>query len=161
MKTEKIMVQDLESDYRLQMEEPEPKLQKKTKLKLIKGYKTGSKIKAVIWIVLIFAAFFTIITRYSQMTNLNYEIADLKESLTVQGAENSALGVELDKMTNMMKVRHIAETELGMQEPAKYQITYINVPRANTSEAAAGPEEPGDNTIGILEYLKGFIFGRQ
>lgn len=159
MKTETILVQELEFDIRRQDEGSQSKPEKKTQLRLIKGYKTGSKIKAVIWIVLIFAAFFTIITRYSSMTNLNYEIADLKESLSVQEAENSALKVDLAKKTNMMKVRYEAETQLGMQEPDNYQITYIEVPRANTAEAAEKPNELADNTVGLFENLKGFLFG--
>ena len=59
----------------------------------------------------------------------------------------------------MMKIRHAAETELGMQEPDKYQIIYIDVPRANSIEVADVPESSLEGTVGIFNYLKGFLFG--
>ncbi len=161
MKTEKIMVQELEFG----LSRPDGKsvqLQKnKNGLRLIEGSSTRKKARTFIVILLVFAAFFTIITRYSQMTKLNYEIADLKESLITQNAINSTLGVELEKKTNVMKIRHTAETELGMQEPDKHQIVYVNVPRANSTFAAAEPTHTGDDAIGIFNFIKGFIFGAE
>ena len=161
MKTEKIMVQELEFGLSRLDGETAPQVNTKSKLKLIEGSESRKKIRVFLVILLVFAAFFSIITRYGQMTKLNYEIADLKDELITQNAINSALGVNLEKKTNMMKIRHIAETELGMQEPDKYQIVYINVPRANSMEVAEEPAAPGGDSIGIFNYLKGFIFGAE
>lgn len=161
MKTEKIMVQELEFGLKKLDGVAAPQENTKSKLKLIEGGESRKKARVFLVILLVFAAFFFIITRYGQMTKLNYEIADLKEELITQNAVNSALGVELEKKTNMMKIRNIAETELGMQEPDKYQIIYISVPRANSMEVAEQPAVPGGDSIGIINYLKGFIFGSE
>lgn len=159
MKTEKIMVQELEFGLSRLDGVAAPKATQNNKLTLIKGGESRKKMRVFLVILLVFAAFFSIITRYGQMTKLNYEIADLKEELVTQNAINSALSVDLEKKTNMMKIRHAAETELGMQEPDKYQIIYINVPRANSIEVAEVKAEPYENTIGVFNYLKGFLFG--
>lgn len=159
MKTEKIMVQELEFGLSRLDGDNAPQVNDKSRLKVIKGSDSRKKTRVFLVILLIFAAFFAIITRYGQMTKLNYEIADLKEELITQNAVNSALGVELEKKTNVMKIRHLAETELGMQEPDKYQIRYIDVPRANSMEVASEPALPGGEAVGIMEMLKGFILG--
>jgi len=159
MKTEKIMVQELEFDLNRLDGVAAPNATKNNKLTLIKGGESRKKVRVFLVILLVFAAFFSIITRYGQMTKLNYEIADLKEELITQNAVNSAFSVDLEKKTNMMKIRHAAETELGMQEPDKYQIIYIDVPRANSIEVADVPESSLEGTVGIFNYIKGFLFG--
>ena len=159
MKTEKIMVQELEFGLSRLDENSAPAQDTKKQLRLVAGSKPKKQIRTFIVILLVFAAFFAIISRYGKMTKLNYEIADLKEQLITQEAINSALSVDLEKKTNMMKIRHAAETELGMQEPDKYQIVYIDVPRANQTVAASEPEKPGDDAVGIFNLLKGFILG--
>lgn len=131
----------------------------KPNLKLVEKRKTGTRIKAVLWVALIFAAFFLVISRYSNLTELNYETADIKNKLEQQNSINSALSVELDKKTNTMMIKHSAETELGMQEPNNFQIVYINVPRSNTAVLDVPADNKADETIGILENLKAFIVG--
>lgn len=161
MKNEKIMMQEMNYVLPQQNAVPAPNEKVKTKMRLIEGRKPIKKAKAVLWIALIFAAFFIVTIRYSQMTNLNYEISDMKSELTAQNAVNSALSMELDKKTNIIQIKHMAEAELGMQEPDKYQIVYINVPRANKVTIAEEAENSRDNSIGLIEYLKAFIFGNR
>lgn len=153
------MVQELEFGLSRLDGEAIPGIKKEQKLTVIKGSESRKKAHIFLVILLVFVAFFSIITRYGEMTKLNYEIADLKEELITQNAINSALSVSLEKKTNIMKIRHIAETELGMQEPDKYQIIYIDVPRTNTIEIAEKQLVPSENTIGIFNNLKAFIFG--
>ena len=129
----------------------------KPELKIVRKRKTGTRIKAVLWVALIFAAFFIVTSRYSHLTKLNYEIADLKGRLEEQNSINSALEVELDKKTNIMMVRSAAETELGMHEPDNHQIIYIDVPRANKITVSDENESGFGETIGLLEYIKAFI----
>jgi len=159
MKTEKIMVQELEFGLRRLDGESIPDVKNEQKLTVIKGSESRRKTRIFLVILLVFAAFFSIITRYGEMTKLNYEISDLKQELITQNAVNSALGVSLEKKTNIMKIRNIAETELGMQEPDKYQIVYIDVPRNNSVEIAEKQISPSENTIGIFNNLKAYIFG--
>lgn len=159
MKSEKILWRDIEIENGVIDGLPVAEQEKKVKLHVVKESKSSRKINTVIWVVLIFIAFFTIITRFSQMINLTYEIADLKGELKAQNAVNSTLSVELDKKTNIIKIRHTAETEFGMHEPDSQQIVYIEVPRANNVIVAKEPDGPNIGTKGIFDIIKGFIFG--
>ncbi len=143
------------------MREPRETVQteKKVDLKLIRGKGHKNKTGTVVCVIFVFAVFFTIIARYSQMTKLNYEIADLKDRLNGKNAVNSALAVELDKKTNLMEVRYDAERELGMGEPDKNQVVYIEVPRANNVVVSKTAKEKEEKPVGILDSIKGFITG--
>jgi len=136
-----------------QREEPKPKLT------LLKKRKTGTRMKTVLWVAFIFAAFFLVTSRYSNLTKLNYEISDIKSNLEQQKSINSALRVELDQKTNIMTVRHLAETELGMSEPANSQLIYITVPRANKVVVEQETPETSEKTIGFIENIRAFIGG--
>ncbi len=131
----------------------------KPDLKLIKKRKTKVRVKAILWIALIFAAFFLVTSRYSKLTELNYEIADIKNKLEEQISVNSALAVELDQKTNIIMIRHSAETELGMTEPNNHQIVYIDVPRANKVTVDNTNDDNIDDTIGLIENVRAFIGG--
>ncbi|MBN1624105.1 MAG: hypothetical protein JXN10_00390 [Clostridia bacterium] len=131
--------------------------EQKPEFKLIKKRNTRARVKAVLWIALIFAAFFLVTSRYSNLTKLNYEIADIKNKLEEQKSINSALAVELDRKTNIVMIRHSAETELGMHEPNNHQIIYIDVPRANKVTVEETAVTSIDETIGIFENIRAFI----
>lgn len=146
----RVGIYDADSDI---MQEEE----KKPELKLVKKRKTRTRVKAVLWVALIFVAFFVVTSRYSHLTKLNYEIADLRAQLEEQNSTNSALEVKLDKKTNIMMVRSIAETELGMHEPDNHQIVYIDVPRANKITVKEESEGGIEETIGLIEFIKAFI----
>jgi cell division protein FtsL len=133
--------------------------EQKPDLKLIKKRNTRARIKAVLWIALIFAAFFLVTSRYSNLTKLNYEIADIKSSLEEQKSINSALAVELDQKTNIVMIRHSAEAELGMHEPNNHQIIYMDVPRANKVTVEETTDDGIDETIGFFENIRAFIGG--
>jgi cell division protein FtsL len=120
----------------------------KAKLKILKGRKYRRK--AIVWTLIVFAAFFTIIARYSIMTQLNYDIARLNKELKAQNAVNSSLTVELDKKVNLPRIRHIAQSELGMKMPESYQIVYVEVPRSNKTEVT-------ESGRGLNNMLAGFF----
>ena len=136
----------------------ETEKEKKPNLRLIKRRNTRTRVKAVLWIALIFAAFFLVTSRYSNLTKLNYEIAEVKNQLEGQNSINSALAVELDQKTNIMIIRHSAETDLGMHEPNNHQIIYIDVPRANKVSVNYTSGNI-DETIGFLQNIRALIIG--
>lgn len=137
----------------------ESKPEQKPDLRLLKRRNVRARVNAILWIALIFAAFFLVTSRYSNLTKLNYEIADIKSQLEEQKSINSSLSVILDQKTNIMMIRHSAETELGMHEPDNHQITYIEVPRANKVTIENSEEDSPDDSIGLLENIKAFIAG--
>lgn len=135
------------------------KTEKEVNLKLLKGKGRKNKAGTLVWVLLVFAVFFTIITRYSHMTKLNYEIADLKSQLNEKNAVNSALMLELDKKTNLMEVRYEAQRGLGMSEPDKNQVIYIEVPRANSVFVVGKSKDKEEKPVGIIDSIKGYITG--
>ena len=69
MKTEKIMVQELEFDLSRLDGKTAPQVNTKSKLKLIEGRESRKKARVFLVILLVFAAFFSIITRYACLSN--------------------------------------------------------------------------------------------
>ena len=108
MKTEKIMVQELEFGLSRLDGESIPNVKNEQKLIVIKGSESRKKARIFLVILLVFSAFFSIITRYGEMTKLNYEISDLKENLITQNAINSALSVSLEKKNNIMAGKSVS-----------------------------------------------------
>ncbi len=157
MRVEKIKVDELNSVITNTSLDEVQIPEEKNQFKVIEGGRRQNKAGVFVIILLVFCAFFAIISRYGHMTKLNYEIADLKEALTTQNAINSALFVELEKHANIMKIRKTAKLELGMQEPDKYQIVYIEVPLSNSVQVFEKPKSKLNDSIGIFNYVKNFF----
>jgi cell division protein FtsL len=136
-----------------------PPIEKKVELRLIKGKRRGIKAGTTVCVIFLFAVFFIIISRYSQMTKLNYEIADIKKEINEINAINSALAVELDQKTNMIEMRYNAQRELGMSEPDANQVIYIEVPRANNVVVPATSSTNDKKPVGIMDSIRGFVTG--
>ncbi|MBN2853536.1 MAG: cell division protein FtsL [Clostridia bacterium] len=125
---------------------------KAEKPRLIKGNKTRRHI--IMWVAVVFIAFFCIIARYSYITQLNYDVAKLEKTLSDQTAKNSALQMELDKIMNLPQVRYIAESQLGMQKPDTYQTVYIEVPRCDEVKVKEQPKSFYEKLLVTIEDIR-------
>ncbi|MFO7637128.1 MAG: cell division protein FtsL [Clostridia bacterium] len=128
--------------------QPIPRPETKGKLKVIAGKKNRNK--AILWTLIVFLAFFIVISRYSALTRMNYDIATLTKRMNTQSAINSDLMVELDKKINLPQIRYVAQTQIGMKMPETSQIVYIEVPRTNKTEVSNPPK-------GFQEKLSDFF----
>jgi len=117
-----------------------------TKPTQVKGKK-----KLVIWVVVVFIAFFFIIARYSYITQLNYDVAALEKSIIVEEATNSGLSIQLDKLMNLPQIRYMAQTQLGMQKPDNYQTVFIEVPRCDKIYQATKPDAIYDKVVKVFD----------
>ncbi len=108
---------------------------------LVKGNKStrSNKRRIVVWVLFVFIALFGIISRYSYITQTNYDVASLSHQLTSQEAVNSALQLQLDQYMNLPQIRYTAMTQLGMHQPDNYQTVYISVPRYDEISLATKP----------------------
>jgi len=127
---------------------------RESKPKVIISNKRNSKKHILMLIGIVFIAFFGIIARYSYITQLNYDVAQLHKDITKQVAINSALSIELDKKMNLPQVRYNATTKLGMQKPDNYQIVYIEVPRCDKVSNASPPSNFYDIILNTIKDIK-------
>lgn len=123
-------------------------------LKAKRKHKTNNKakLKVLCNIFVVFVLIFLVIFRYAMITELNYNIdKSLKEYNTIKN-ENSILRVNIEKETDLYKIKEIAENKLGMHKPDKFQIVYVNVPKNDfsvVSEEYSGSKK-NNNLFGVL-----------
>lgn len=116
-------------------------------LKDKKRYRNNNKakLKTICYVMMLFLACLTVIYRYAMITELNYKIAKINKGYNELRNENARLKVEIDKETDLNKIRAAAESRLGMQRPDKYQTVYVNVPKIDFTETVE-TNTPADNT---------------
>jgi len=90
-----------------------------------------TKVKIFVSILFLFTLGFLVAYRYALITDLNFKLYKLETQYEKLRSENSRLKVAIEKDTDLSKIKSIAETKLGMQQPDKYQIVYIRVPKSN------------------------------
>ncbi len=95
------------------------------------------KLKVVFTIITFFAAFFQIIFMYAQITEVNYELSELNKKYSDVKNGNIQLKLEIQKSTDLNRIKEVAETRLDMQKPDKYQIVYVKVPKKDVTKIAA------------------------
>jgi len=112
-----------------------------------------AKIKAVCLLLCIFGACFLVIYRYALITEMNYKLDKSIKSYNSIRDENAQLRVEIDRATDLNRIKEIAQQKLGMQRPDKYQIVYVNVPKNDYTEVVTEvkkEERPAGNVFAIL-----------
>jgi cell division protein FtsL len=92
-----------------------------------------AKFNLVLIIFVVFILVFLVIYRYALITELNYNINESLKSYSEIKNENSILKVDIEKDTNLSKIRQIAEDKLGMHKPDKFQVIYVSVPKSDYS----------------------------
>ena len=102
-------------------------------LKEKKKYKSNIflKVKIVAAILLLFLGGLTVMYRYALIADLNYEINNKERNYENLRNENSRIKVAIENQTNLSKIMEIAQNDLGMQKPDRYQILHIRVPKTN------------------------------
>lgn len=94
------------------------------------------KLKAVLTIMVCFAAFFYIMLMYAQITEVNYNLNKLNRKYAEAKNENIRLKLEIESSLDLNTVKEIAETRLSMQKPDKSQIVYVKVPKSDVTKVA-------------------------
>lgn len=102
-------------------------------LKEKKKYKSNRliKVKMIAGILLIFALGLIVMYRYALIADINFRISIKERQYNELRNENSRLKVAVENKTNLTRIMQVAQNDLGMQKPDKYQIVYIEVPKTN------------------------------
>ena len=105
-----------------------------------------AKVNLILGILVVFSLIFLIIYRYALITELNYNIDKSNKSYSEIKNENSILKVDIEKDTDLNKIKQIAEEKLGMHKPDKFQLIYVNVPKNDYSIVSLKYDYSGNNT---------------
>lgn len=113
-------------------------------LKSKKTARNNAKLKKriIVNIFLIFGMCAVIMSRYAQISQMNYDNNNLSKEYTALKNENTRLSLEIEKAMSLQSIRDIAENKLNMHTPEKSQIVYINVPKQDVI-ILAEKKEPG------------------
>jgi cell division protein FtsL len=104
-----------------------------------------AKFNLILSILVVFAFIFLVIYRYALITDLNYSIDKSIKNYNEIKNENSILKVDIEKDTDLSKIRQIAEDKLGMHKPDKFQVIYVNVPKSDYSIVSQTYSSSGKN----------------
>lgn len=138
------------------------KLEEQTTLRQRRVQKRARKVdKVFVCCFLIAAALaFTLLGRYSLITEKTAEIEKLKGELEVVNSMVVAEEFELEKNIDLKKVEEVATEKLGMQRPEKHQLVYISMKNCDWCETD-GEKSKGlfaglaSGIYSIMEYFRG------
>lgn len=111
------------------------------------------KLKIVFALLLFFSAVFILIYRYALITDINYKINTATVKYNEVASLNNRLKVEIEKNTDLTRIKEEAEKRLGMHKPDKYQIVSVKLPRTDHTEIAGQENEQGSKPENKLALL--------
>jgi len=80
-------------------------------------------------VVVLVAMCFVVLYRFSVLADLNAMMNKMNEEYNTLRNENRLLRVEIETSIDLDRVKQIAETELGMHKPDRFQIVPVSVPK--------------------------------
>lgn len=80
-------------------------------------------------VVVLAAMCFVVLYRFSVLADLNAMMNKMNEEYNTLRNENRLLRVEIETSIDLDRVKQIAEAELGMHKPDRFQIVPVNVPK--------------------------------
>ena len=108
----------------------------------------------ILCILVGFMILFTLVFRFSTITEMNGQLAALNSELEMLKDGNRKLQAEISTSINQENVRKIAEERLGMKMPDSYQRIPVKVPKVNYSMVTEiAPEEERTTLLSLLMAL--------
>lgn len=132
-------------------------------LRAKKQYKKSrmAKFKLVLAILAVFAAGFIVVYRFALITQMSYNINKSEKIYNSIRSENSLIRMQVERDTDLTRIKEIAETKLGMQKPDKSQMVYYKVPKNDYTvvmNSDTGSEEMDGNLVNsFFNKFLGFI----
>jgi|GEM_PF-348097 len=125
------------------------------------AYAHVPKAKMIFCIIALAIMGFIVLYRFSVLADMNAAMSRMNEEYNALRNENRLLRVEIETSIDLDKVKQVAETELGMHKPDRFQVIPVSVPKNNYNvvldqqyidQAADGNEKP--LLEGILDTIK-------
>lgn len=102
---------------------------KKKKSRYLKTEKTTTRMLMFILVVMVF----TVLIRYTVISDMNAKNESLQKELVSLNAENQQLDVYLESTTDLGVVEKTAKEKLGMRKPDDNQVVQITLDMSNRS----------------------------
>jgi len=117
------------------------------------------KLKQLLSIFLLFSFGIFLLARYSFILEYNHTLNKMENDLKVLRSENQSLMVEIAKNKDIAYIDKIARNELGMKEPAKNQIVYVNLPQEEKTQNLAKDKNQGWGRIrNLINKILGLLY---
>lgn len=112
---------------------------------LLKSKKTARdnarmKVKIMFNILFVFCLCGLVMSRYAQVSQLNYENNKLEKEYNEMVNQNQLLTIKIENARSLDNIREVAENRLQMHKPNKNQIVYIDVPKKDVTLPAKKKE---------------------
>jgi len=88
--------------------------------------RSNQKLQYVLRLAVIALLLFTVLYRFSVITEYQYKIEKLKSEIEEINVQNERLKVEIASLKSVARIENIAINKLNMKEPDKQQIIYID-----------------------------------
>ena len=121
--------------------------------------KAASKAKIVFFVLIGFAAFFTISYRNAVIDAKYAKIKTLKNDLALVEKENEQLEATIESRLNLKTIQQEAETLLGMKKLSSDQINYVSLQKTDYVEASSEEVKIEENNYftQIINLIKNLI----
>ena len=121
--------------------------------------KTVSKAKIVFFVLIGFAAFFTISYRNAVIDAKYAKIKSLRNDLALVEKENEQLEAAIESRLNLKTIQEEAEDLLGMKTLSSDQINYVSLPKTDYVEASSEEVkiEEDNYLTQIINFIKSLI----
>ncbi len=97
----------------------------------------------------------------ARLDEVNHQVADLEDQLSIVSSENTRLNMELKSRVSLERVEEYATNVLGMVKQGNYQIEYVDLAEADGVVVADGEQtvDGSDQTDGssLFEKLKAYL----
>ncbi len=142
--------------YYIPEQEPkrEPKRQQRKKKQ--QEPKKQNKAKMLLSLFTCFAITFLIMFRYVAIAEASNTVTRYKNELNEVQKVNEQLQVELDRSIDLKTIEKTAKNKLGMQQPKKYQVVYVQLDNDDYSEIIA-PDMERRKPQGVVSLVMGKI----
>ena len=99
----------------------------------VSAYANVPKAKLFAGVMMLSIMCFVMLYRFSILTDLNSKMGIMTRDLSLIRDENRMLRVDIETSINRDNVKKIAEEQLGMHKPDKFQVVPVSVPKNNYS----------------------------
>lgn len=125
-----------------------------------KSPKKYRKLKQLLSVFILFSFGIFLLFRYSFILEYNQTLNKMENDIKMLKSENQSLMVEIARNKDITYIDKIARNELGMKEPAKNQIVYMNSPHENVStQSLAQNNNQGWNKIrNLINKILGLLY---
>lgn len=93
------------------------------------AYAHVPKARLFFCIIALAAMCFVVLYRFSILSDMNAAMNKMNEEYNTLRNENRLLKVEIETNIDLEKVRQVAEAEMGMHKPDRFQVVPVSVPK--------------------------------